>query len=88
MARFGACSWSGKWTNTAIRSVASCAPPEGRCFVPDQKPFALCRRISAETDPKKLTAAIDELGKLLAEEQDEVKSRIAKMLSTSAIAPE
>jgi hypothetical protein len=56
--------------------------------MPDQKLFALCRRISAETDPQKLTAAIDELAKLLAEEQDEIKSRIAKTLSTSPIAPE
>jgi hypothetical protein len=44
--------------------------------MPDQKLFDLCSRISKEHDPKKLAAAVDELIKLLNEEQDVIKARI------------
>lgn len=56
--------------------------------MPEQKLLALCRRISVETDPKELTGAIDELIKLLAEEQDVIKAKISNMLSKSAGMPE
>jgi hypothetical protein len=44
--------------------------------MPDQKLYDLCSLIAVERDPKKLSAAIDELIKLLDEEQDAIKAKI------------
>ena len=43
----------------------------------DEQFMQLCCQIKAESDPKKLTALLDELTKLLAEEQDAIKLKIA-----------
>jgi hypothetical protein len=52
-------------------------------IMPDQKLLVLCRRISAEKDTEKLTAAIDELTKLLNKEQNSIKAIIRERLSKS-----
>jgi hypothetical protein len=44
--------------------------------MPDRKLMELCRRIATEPNPAKLAVAIDELIKLLAEEQDTIKAKI------------
>ena len=54
----------------------------------DQKFLELCRRIASETDPKKMTEAIDEMYSLLHEEQDVIKAKIAFSLSRASKAPE
>lgn len=44
--------------------------------MPDQKLFKLCSEINHEKDPHKLTQLIDELAKLLKQEQDTIKAKI------------
>ena len=56
--------------------------------MPDQKLYYLCRLISSETDPNKLTDAIDGLIKLLSEEQDDIKIRIRQNIGRSPNPPE
>jgi hypothetical protein len=56
--------------------------------MPDQKLFALCHQISIEKDPQKLTAAIDDLTKLLIEEQDVIKAKINYSIGMAVRAPE
>jgi hypothetical protein len=56
--------------------------------MPDRKLYDLCSRITKERDPEKLTATIDELIKLLNEEQAAIKAKIRANLSTGMTAPE
>jgi hypothetical protein len=56
--------------------------------MPDTKLYDLCSRITNERDPEKLAATIDELIKLLNEEQDAIKAKISTNLSTGMTAPE
>jgi hypothetical protein len=44
--------------------------------MPNQKLFDLCRRISAEQDSEKMVSLVDELIKLLNEEQAVIKAKI------------
>ena len=57
--------------------------------MPHRKLFDICRRIEAEkSDPQKLMAAIEDLLKLLNEEQDAIKAKIRANLRTSSSVPE
>lgn len=49
--------------------------------MPARKLRGLCRQISTEKDPEKLSAAIDDLIKLLAEERDAIKAKIRNALA-------
>ncbi len=44
--------------------------------MPDRKLFKLCREITNEREPQKLTQLIDELSKLLKDEQENIKAKI------------
>ena len=55
--------------------------------MPEKKMFDLCSKITKERDPERLTATIDELIKLLTEEQDAIKAKIRANLSTGMTAP-
>lgn len=50
--------------------------------MPDQKMLELCRRISTEMDPVKMAGLVDQLIKLLNEEQDVIKSKIRANLGS------
>ncbi len=50
--------------------------------MPDVKLRQLCEQISKETDRERLTGLIDELYKLLVEEQDAIKAKINANLRT------
>jgi hypothetical protein len=52
--------------------------------MPDQKLIRLCESISKETDPGKMTVLLDELIKLLGEEQDEIRAKINANLKKNA----
>ena len=56
--------------------------------MPDRKLYDLCSRITKERDPERLTANIDELIKLLYEEQAEIKAKIKANLNTGMVSPE
>jgi hypothetical protein len=56
--------------------------------MPDQKLFHLCRQISTQKDPQELTQLIDDLIKLLSEEQDTIKAKIRANIGRSDIIPE
>jgi hypothetical protein len=56
--------------------------------MPDRKMFDLCSKITQERDPEKLTATIDELIKLLNEEQAAIKAKIRANLNTGMPVPE
>lgn len=63
-------------------------PAKGKRAMLDRKLYELCSRITTERDPKKLAAVINDLIKLLAEEQDAIKRKISSNLSQSMTAPE
>lgn len=52
--------------------------------MPDRRMFELCCQISVEREPHKLLPLVEELAKLLAEEQDVIKSKIRAGLSQGA----
>jgi len=56
--------------------------------MPDQKLFQLCRQISTQKDPQQLSALIDDLIKLLAEEQDTIRAKIRANVGRSVNLPE
>jgi hypothetical protein len=56
--------------------------------MPDQKLFNLCRQISSETDSERLASLLDELIKLLNEEQDTIKAKIRANIGQASNLPE
>jgi hypothetical protein len=52
--------------------------------MPDQKLMRLCESISKETDPAKMSALLDELIQLLAEEQDTIRAKITANLKKNS----
>jgi hypothetical protein len=53
--------------------------------MPDEKLIRLCECISKETDPAKMTALLDELIKLLGEEQDAIRAKINANLKKNSL---
>jgi hypothetical protein len=53
--------------------------------MPDEKLIRLCESISKETDPAKMTALLDELIKLLGEEQDAIRAKINANLKKNSL---
>jgi hypothetical protein len=49
--------------------------------MPDQKLRELCLKISTEQDSEKLIKLVEELNKLLADEQDVIKAKIRSRFS-------
>jgi hypothetical protein len=56
--------------------------------MPDQKLLQLCREISTQKDSQQLALLIEDLIKLLAEEQDTIKAKIRANIDRSTIMPE
>jgi len=53
--------------------------------MPDQQLIKLCENISKETDPANMTALLDELIKLLDEEQDAIRTKINANLKKNSL---
>lgn len=53
--------------------------------MPDQKLIRLCESISKETDPARMTALLEDLLKLLNEEQDEIRAKINANLKKNSL---
>jgi hypothetical protein len=75
-----------------VRGIYFCKPSisarkEG-APMPDQKIMELCTEITAEKDSKKLIALVEELNRLLPEEQDQIKDNINRRLDKVMAAPE
>lgn len=51
--------------------------------MPDRKMMELCRQISAEKDPGKLLSLVEQLTRLLTEEQDGIKAKIRANIGRS-----